>query len=125
MITNRAFLALAACAEMAESGNPVTVRTLADKTGMSMSYIEQICGTLRDAGIIAGVRGLNGGYRLTDAPDRITALQIIGAASRRHRTPADDLPPHPAVALLSNQIQTVMAEIGLSDLTIPTRAAAP
>lgn len=122
MITNRAMLALTACAEMAESETPVSVGRIARRSGASPSYIEQVCGALKAAGIVRGIKGPGGGYRLADAPDRITALQIVGAVSRGGDRPFDDaIPPHPAVSLLAHQMQSVLGEIGLSDLTVPAQ----
>ena len=36
---------------------------------LPLAYLEQLIGELRRAGLVEGVRGLHGGYRLTRRPD--------------------------------------------------------
>ncbi len=43
---------------------------------LPLSYLEQLVGDLRRAGLVEGTRGLHGGYRLTRSPDEITVGQI-------------------------------------------------
>ena len=43
---------------------------------LPLPYLEQLIGELRRAGLVEGVRGLHGGYRLTRAPERITVGEI-------------------------------------------------
>jgi Rrf2 family cysteine metabolism transcriptional repressor len=43
---------------------------------LPLSYLEQLVGDLRRAGLVEGIRGLHGGYRLTRPPDEITVGEI-------------------------------------------------
>ena len=43
---------------------------------LPLAYLEQLVGDLRRAGLVEGVRGLHGGYRLTRAPEQITVGEI-------------------------------------------------
>jgi len=49
--------------------------TLHDETRISVSYIEQLLKPLRRVGLVEGVRGPGGGYRLTRRP--ITLADIL------------------------------------------------
>lgn len=55
----------------------LTVRTIAQKQGISEKYIEQIISLLNKAGLVRSQRGAAGGYRLADAPSTITVGQIL------------------------------------------------
>src|SRR3954464_12911841 len=41
-----------------------------------LAYLEQLIGELRRAGLVEGVRGLHGGYRLTPRPAEITVGEV-------------------------------------------------
>jgi len=43
---------------------------------LPLAYLEQLIGELRRAGLVEGVRGLHGGYRLTRQPCAITVGEI-------------------------------------------------
>lgn len=44
--------------------------------GLPLAYLEQLIGELRRAGLVEGVRGLHGGYRLTRPPSAITVGEV-------------------------------------------------
>jgi Rrf2 family iron-sulfur cluster assembly transcriptional regulator len=44
-----------------------------------LSYLEQLFGKLRRAGLVSSVRGPGGGYRLTQSPEAISVVVIIHA----------------------------------------------
>ena len=44
-----------------------------------LGYLEEIALSLKKAGLIEGRTGRNGGYRLTEAPSKITTDQILSA----------------------------------------------
>jgi len=46
----------------------VSVKDIAARQGISASYLEQIMGPLKAAGLVRSVRGLHGGYSLTAPP---------------------------------------------------------
>jgi Rrf2 family transcriptional regulator, cysteine metabolism repressor len=63
---------------------------------LPLPYLEQLVGELRRAGLVEGVRGLHGGYRLTRRPDEITVGEIYrvleGAIAPVECTAEDYLP---------------------------------
>ncbi len=51
---------------------PMSVAALAKLQGISESYLEQLVGALRRAGLVVSARGAQGGYSLARGPDEIT-----------------------------------------------------
>ena len=58
---------------------PVTLADIADRQGISLSYLEQLFAKLRKQKLVEGVRGPGGGYRLARMPHQITVAEIINA----------------------------------------------
>lgn len=58
---------------------PVTLAEISESQDISLSYLEQLFAKLRRNGLVEGVRGPGGGYRLAKAPGEITVADIIGA----------------------------------------------
>ena len=56
---------------------PVSLKAVAERQGLSESYLEQLAGPLRKAGLLNSVRGAQGGYTLAREADRITVGDII------------------------------------------------
>jgi Rrf2 family cysteine metabolism transcriptional repressor len=56
---------------------PIPLRTVAARQMVSETYLEQLMGALRKAGLVVSKRGAQGGYELADPPERITIGQII------------------------------------------------
>jgi Rrf2 family protein len=56
-----------------------SVRAIAEKTGISEGYLEQLFIPLRKAGIVQGIRGPQGGYVLGKNPGLITVGDILRA----------------------------------------------
>jgi Rrf2 family cysteine metabolism transcriptional repressor len=63
---------------------------------LPLAYLEQLIGELRRAGLVEGVRGLHGGYRLTRTPSEITVGEVYrvleGPIAPVECTAADYLP---------------------------------
>ena len=57
----------------------VSLHEVAVANHVSQGYLEEIAGSLKQAGLIEGRKGAGGGYRLTRAPGEITAEDIITA----------------------------------------------
>jgi Rrf2 family transcriptional regulator, iron-sulfur cluster assembly transcription factor len=60
-------------------GNPVQVRDISEREGISPRYIEQIFQKLKKAGIVKSVRGPYGGYYLGKDPAEIRVGDVIRA----------------------------------------------
>jgi Rrf2 family iron-sulfur cluster assembly transcriptional regulator len=58
---------------------PVCLAEIAARQQLSLSYLEQLFGKLRRAGLVASARGPGGGYRLARAPDLIPIAAIVAA----------------------------------------------
>ena len=56
--------------------NPVPLRHLAEQQSISTKYLEQMIAAMKIAGLIASVRGAEGGYRLGKPADEITVWDI-------------------------------------------------
>ncbi|RMG49638.1 MAG: Fe-S cluster assembly transcriptional regulator IscR [Gammaproteobacteria bacterium] len=61
------------------SAGPVTLADISQCQGISLSYLEQLFAKLRKAGLVEGVRGPGGGYRLARPANQISVAQIITA----------------------------------------------
>lgn len=62
---------------------PVALVDILDDQDISLSYLEQIFGRLKEHGLVEGVRGPRGGYRLArDAAD-ISVAQVVAAVEDR------------------------------------------
>lgn len=57
----------------------VTVSTLAQSTGVTEKYLEQIIALMKKANIVQSSRGASGGYKLTDEPSNITVGRVLRA----------------------------------------------
>ncbi|MFD2328125.1 RrF2 family transcriptional regulator [Cohnella sp. GCM10020058] len=58
---------------------PVGVQMLADRLGVSQTYLSKMLSKLVKAGLIGSVSGANGGYRLKAHYERISFLDVIHA----------------------------------------------
>lgn len=56
---------------------PVCLAEIAARQRLSLSYLEQLFGKLRRAGLVGSARGPGGGYRLARSSDAITVADII------------------------------------------------
>ena len=124
---------------------PVCLAEIAARQQLSLSYLEQLFGRLRRAGLVASARGPGGGYRLARPSDCITVADIVDAvdeAIRATRCSDGDggcmMPPpgsdagrcqtHELWAELSRQIGLFLAGVTLADVVagrVTGRAPAP
>lgn len=58
---------------------PVTLAGISEAQGISLSYLEQLFVRLKKDGLVEGLRGPGGGYRLALSPEDISIAQIINA----------------------------------------------
>jgi Rrf2 family iron-sulfur cluster assembly transcriptional regulator len=58
---------------------PICLAEIAARQQLSLSYLEQLFGKLRRAGLVASARGPGGGYRLARGSDCISIADIVGA----------------------------------------------
>jgi len=65
----------------------VTLADISHAQGVSLSYLEQLFAKLRRHGLVCGLRGPGGGYRLAREASLISMAQIVDAVD--DRTPAE------------------------------------
>lgn len=58
---------------------PIPLKLIAERQDISEHYLEQLMGSLRKAGLVASVRGAQGGYELNAHPENVTVGDIIRA----------------------------------------------
>ena len=56
---------------------PVSLKSIAERKGLSDHYLEQLIAPLRNAGLVKSVRGAYGGYLLARPADQITAGEVL------------------------------------------------
>ena len=61
-------------------GEFIPLRDIADRSGISLKYLEQIISTLNRAGYLQSSRGAGGGYRLSKSPSEYTCGDILRTA---------------------------------------------
>ena len=79
MVSTRGRYALRVLIDLAEhdQGDFTAMRTVADRQNISLKYMEKILPLLVSAGLIEGVHGKGGGYRLTRAPEDIRVSEVL------------------------------------------------
>lgn len=60
-----------------DHGQPVRIKDISERQGISNKYLEQIISTLTKAGFVKSLRGPQGGYRLAKNPDQYTVGMIL------------------------------------------------
>lgn len=80
-LTTRGRYAVTAMLDLAlhyQSG-PVSLSEIAERQGISQSYLEQLFSRLRKRGLVDATRGPGGGYRLLKSSDDISVADVIDA----------------------------------------------
>jgi Rrf2 family iron-sulfur cluster assembly transcriptional regulator len=65
---------------------PVTLAEIAASQQLSLSYLEQLFGSLRRAGLVRSARGPGGGYRLARPAGAIAVADVVAAVNEPIRT---------------------------------------
>jgi Rrf2 family iron-sulfur cluster assembly transcriptional regulator len=81
-LSTRARYAVMAMVELAGHGTgaePVTLTEIAARQQLSQSYLEQLFGALRRAGLVASARGPGGGYRLARPACLVAIADVVAA----------------------------------------------
>ena len=84
-LTSKGRYAVMALADLAKfnSQNPVSLRDISLRQGISLDYLEQIFSKLKKNNIVKSIRGTNGGYILTKNPDQIKLSNIFHAVDEK------------------------------------------
>ena len=72
---------LRAMIDLAQNGRreAVSISSVAARQSISESYLEQLVGKLKKAGLVSSIRGAQGGYVLAKQPDDISVGDILRA----------------------------------------------
>lgn len=78
-ITSKGRYALRVMLDLAQHPDEGTIslKTVAERQGISMKYLEMIAAGLKKAGLVEASRGKEGGYRLSRAPEDCTVGEIL------------------------------------------------
>jgi Rrf2 family iron-sulfur cluster assembly transcriptional regulator len=83
-LTSKGRYAVMALADLAASGGEQRAVPLQDISGrqdISLSYLEQLFARMRRAGLVSGVRGPGGGYRLARPAGQVRIADVIAAVN--------------------------------------------
>jgi Rrf2 family transcriptional regulator, iron-sulfur cluster assembly transcription factor len=64
-------------------GQPMQIRDISERQGLTPRYLEQIFQRLKKAGLVRSIRGPRGGYYLTRPPEKISVSEVIRAAGEK------------------------------------------
>lgn len=82
--------------------NPVHLKDIAEKHGISQRFLVQILLQLKAAGMVESTRGATGGYLLAKPPAEISLATIVHAI---------DQPPPPAPSALEGLYSTTIVQV--------------
>ena len=83
MISTRGRYAVRILLDLASDGGGdryIPIKEVAKRQGISLKYIERIMPPLKDGGLVEGVPGLRGGYKLMKKPEEISVWEILSLA---------------------------------------------
>ena len=90
----------------------IPLKDIAFRQGIEIKYLEQIVALLKKDGLIQGVRGSSGGYRLTKAPEQYTVGSIL-RLTEESMAPVSCLEPGAAACPRAAECRTLSLWKGL------------
>ncbi len=110
-ITTRGKVAVSAMTDLAlhQRMKPVSLTTISQRQGTSLSYLEQLFSALRRAGLVESTRGPGGGYALARRAEQIAVAEIILAVENME---VDDYQPLTAPQVA--QLKAMTGELWVS-----------
>jgi Rrf2 family transcriptional regulator, iron-sulfur cluster assembly transcription factor len=109
LVSRKGILAIAAVIDVAinAQGRPVSAKALAARHKLPPRHLEPVLQALVRDGILKGIRGPHGGYELAREHKKITAEDILRAAS----SVEDEEEPHTSLPkLVSDVVRPALAE---------------
>ena len=84
-LTSKGRYAVTALVDLArfETINPVCLRDISLRQGISLDYLEQIFSKLKKNQIVKSTRGTQGGYFLSKKPNEIKLTNILNAVDEK------------------------------------------
>ena len=79
LVSTKGRYALRVMLDMAEQGEGATVplKDIAERHELSLKYLESIMPNLKESGLVTGVAGKGGGYKLSKPADQYTVGEIL------------------------------------------------
>lgn len=96
--------------------HPVTLSDISRRQGISLSYLEQLFSQLRRAGLVQGMRGPGGGYRLARSAEDVSVAEVITAVDGPIDMDGDRCLTHDLWDELSGQLHELLSDISLASL---------
>jgi Rrf2 family iron-sulfur cluster assembly transcriptional regulator len=127
-LTTKGRFAVTAMVDIAlcDKDGPVSLAGASERQKISLSYLEQLFGKLRRAGLVESIRGPGGGYRLAHASDQISIADVIRAVDEsldatqcggRENCAADQrCMTHDLWASLNDKMYDFLASVPLAEL---------
>lgn len=133
-LSRKTLLALEAVIDIAFNARPepVQAKEITARQGVPQRYLEQVMQQLVRAGILKGVRGPRGGYRLAKERRRISVGDIVRAAELAEDDSGDEALPRselgmrivtPFIQTMQDEIMARLEAISVEDLCQKARAA--
>ena len=133
-LSRKPLLALEAVIDIAFNARPepVQAKEITARQGVPQRYLEQVMQQLVRAGILKGVRGPRGGYRLAKERRRISVGDIVRAAELAEDENGEEALPRselgqrivtPFIQTLQDELMARLEAITVEDLCQKARAA--
>jgi len=132
-LSRKTLLALEAVIDIAFNGRPepVQAKEITARQGVPQRYLEQVMQQLVRAGVLKGVRGPRGGYRLAKERRRITVGEVVRVAESLDEEGENALPHSalgsqivtPLISSLQDEVMAKLDAISIEDLCARARAA--
>ena len=133
-LSRKTLLALEAVIDIAFNARPepVQAKEITARQGVPQRYLEQVMQQLVRAGVLKGVRGPRGGYRLAKERRRITVGEVVRVAESIEDDDVDTAMPRsdlgsrivtPLIHSLQEEMMTRLDSISIEDLCQRARQA--
>ncbi len=132
-LSRKTLLALEAVIDIAFNARPepVQAKEITARQGVPQRYLEQVMQQLVRAGVLKGVRGPRGGYRLARERRRISVGDIVRVAESLDDGESESAEPHsalgarivtPLILSLQEEVMQRLDAISIEDLCQRARA---
>jgi len=133
-LSRKTLLALEAVIDIAFNARPepVQAKEITARQGVPQRYLEQVMQQLVRAGVLKGVRGPRGGYRLARERRRISIGDVVRVAEALDDEESESAEPRselgtrivtPLIASLQDEVMARLDAISIEDLCQRARAA--
>jgi Rrf2 family protein len=133
-LSRKTLLALEAVIDIAFNARPepVQAKEITARQGVPQRYLEQVMQQLVRAGVLKGVRGPRGGYRLAKERRRITVGEVVRVAEAMDDDEIENGLPRshlgtrivtPLIASLQDEVMARLDSISIEDLCQRARQA--